>query len=589
MLLRDVVAKVVLLCVRIDTPPIAYGMECTAQITELMNEGIEHHLARRFGEAVGRYSRIVETVPGHGDAWRLLGVVALQTGDNPAARSLLQRALRINAKDAAAYSALGNVNESEGKLDEAYAAYAAACAIDQAQTVALVGFTRVAIGLGRSAEAIAIAEPAIARGTADAGLLRLLGAAHLKLGNCGDAEAALLASVRMTPHADAYANLGSTYKLMDRADAAIAAFERAIELDPSHAGATGEAYRNIGKMYYAAGRYANAISAFEAALVLRPDFGEAHMCLALSLLVCGDFARGWEEYVWAWRLPATRSSYPYLDRAALWNGETFAGRALLITREQGFGDAIQMARYLPAVKARGGRVILEVLPALVPLFEALPGIDELRVVGEVAICRDDVDLYIPLTGLPRALGTDIDSIPAPIPYLRASDERIERWRRRLDSPARLRVGIVWAGNPSHSNDRHRSCSIEDFAALGAIDGIAWFGLQKGRDEELRSSEPLTLDPLGVEIEDFADTAAILSQLDLVITVDTSIAHLAGAIGKPVWTLLPFSPDWRWMLERSDSPWYPTMRLFRQPRAGDWASVFAEVARELRTLSSRDVA
>jgi hypothetical protein len=258
---------------------------------------------------------------------------------------------------------------------------------------------------------------------------------------------------------------------------------------------------------------------------------------------------------------------------------------LLITREQGFGDAIQMVRYLPAVKALGGHVVLEVFPALVSLFAGLPGVDELRVVDDVTSYVDDVDLYIPLMALPRAFGTDLATIPAPIPYLPAPGERVERWRPRLQSAARLRVGIVWSGNPSHANDHRRSCRFEDFAALGAIDGIAWFGLQRGHDAERRSCGPLTLEPLGAEIGDFADTAAILTHLDLVISVDTSIVHLAGAMGKPVWTLLPFSPDWRWMIERSDSPWYPTMRLFRQPRIGDWASVFAEVAGELRALET----
>jgi tetratricopeptide (TPR) repeat protein len=563
-------------------------MKCTAaQITELMNEGIEHHIARRFDQAVGRYSRVAETVPDYGDAWRLLGVVALQTGDNAAARRLLKRAIRIDPKDAAAYSALGSVNEAEGKLDEAYAAYATACAIDQTQATAFVGFTRVANGLGRATEVIAMAGPAVARGTVDAGLLREVGAAHLKLGNYAEAEAPLLASLRMAPHADAYANLSITYVLMHRADAAIEAFEKALELDPAHPALTGEqAYCNIGVMYQAAGRSAKAISAYEAALALRPDFAEAHTNLAYSLLVCGDFARGWEEYAWIWRRPATRSSYPYFDRATVWNGEPFAGRELLITREHGFGDAIQMARYLPAVKARGGRVVLEVSPALLPLFSSLPDVDELRAVDDVSFRRNDVDLFVPLMGLPRAFGTDVTSIPAPIPYLRASDERVEIWRPRLDSPAPLRVGIVWAGNPKHPNDRYRSCDLDDFAPLGALKGIAWFGLQKGRDEERRSCGPLTLDPLGVEIGDFADTAAILTHLDLVIAVDTSIVHLAGAMGKPVWTLLPFSPDWRWMIERGDSPWYPTMRLFRQPRVGDWAPVVAEVARELDALRTK---
>jgi hypothetical protein len=318
---------------------------------------------------------------------------------------------------------------------------------------------------------------------------------------------------------------------------------------------------------------------------VRPDYAQAHVNLAFLLLGGGDFARGWEEYIWIWRLPAKRAQYPYLDRATLWNGEAFSERELVITREQGFGDAIQMARYLPAVKARGGRVVLEAAPALVALFEGLSGIDELRVVRDVTFHRDDVDLFIPITGLPRALKTELASIPAPIPYLCAPAERIERWRPRMEKAGALarRNRVV-----RESRSRRRPASLpppRDFAALGAIDGIAWFGLQKGRDEERRSCGSLTLDPLGAEIGDFADTAAILTHLDLVTSIDTAIVHLAGAMGKPVWTLLPFAPDWRWLLVRDDSPWYPTMRLFRQPRAGNWASVFNHVALNLRALLS----
>jgi hypothetical protein len=255
----------------------------------------------------------------------------------------------------------------------------------------------------------------------------------------------------------------------------------------------------------------------------------------------------------------------------------------LITPDQGFGDAIQMVRYLPTVKALGGRVILEAKAPLIPLFADIASIDELRTHVDGADLADDVDLQIPLSGLPRAFGTDLGSIHAPIPYLRPSQERIERWRPRLERSAGLRVGVAWAGSSSYDNDRRRSMRLEDFAVLGKIDGIAWFGLQKGRDEERRSCGSLTFDPLGAQIGDFADTAAILVQLDLLISSDTSIVHLAGALGMPVWTLLPFAPDWRWLLARDDSPWYPTMRLFRQPTAGDWASVFADVARELRSF------
>jgi hypothetical protein len=339
-------------------------------------------------------------------------------------------------------------------------------------------------------------------------------------------------------------NLGVAARSVDAFDVAFDAYQRALELDATCA----EAHCNLGALYHLTGLYAEAIAACETAIALRPDFAMAHTNLGFSLLICGDFVRGWDEFVWLWRLP-DRCIDAYLDRVPLWNGEPFAERSLLITLDVGFGDAIQMVRYLPAVKARGGRVIL---------------------------------------GLPRALATDLSSIPAPIPYLRAQPERIERWRSRLESSARLRVGIVWAGNPGHYNDRHRSCGLEDFAALGGVVGIAWFGLQKGREEERRSCGSFTLDPLGAEIGDFADTAAILTHLDLVIAVDTAVVHLAGAMGRPVWTLLAFAPDWRWLLGRADSPWYPTMRLFRQPTAGDWASVFAEVARELRALQSSNI-
>jgi hypothetical protein len=258
---------------------------------------------------------------------------------------------------------------------------------------------------------------------------------------------------------------------------------------------------------------------------------------------------------------------------------------LLVTREQGFGDAIQMARYFPALKARGGTVAVEIAPALAPLFATAPGIDELFVVTDAVEPRADIDVHIPLLGLPGAFRTDLASIPSGVPYLHADPAKIARWSSRLAGDARLRVGIAWAGSPGHVDDRHRSCRLSDFEPLARVEGVAWFGLQKGRDEDLRESGALRLEPLGPEIEDFADTAAIMTALDLVISVDTATAHLAGALGRPVWTLLPVVPHWSYLLEREDSPWYPTMRLFRAQLPGDWPGVFRNVERALRALPS----
>jgi len=505
-------------------------------------------------------------------------VCALQ-GDLSGAVSAYEAAVTFSPDFAEAHGNLGNVYLDSGRRYDALRAYAAAIRAKPDLAPVYCNLATVLIDMQRYDEAIAAAETALRLAPDFYEAYVSLCQAYRCGGRFLEALAPALRATDLRPDRDAYVYLGAAAFNLDALDIALDANRRALELDAACAAA----HCNLGAVYLVTGCYTEATAACATAIALRPDFAGAHVNLALSLLVCGDFARGWNEYVWRWRIPARRAQYRALDRATIWDGEPFSGRQLLITADQGFGDAIQMVRYLPAVKARGGRVILEASAALVSLFTDLAGVDELRVLSDVAVVADDADLHLPLLGLPRAFGTDLTSIPAPIPYLRAQPERVERWRSRLQSPARLRVGIVWAGNPNHENDRRRSVRLEDFAALGGIDDIAWFGLQKERDEEFRSSGSFMLDPLGAEIGDFADSAAILTQLDLVIAVDTAIIHLAGAMGMPVWTLLPFAPDWRWLLGRADSPWYPTMRLFRQPAAGDWASVFADVARELRSF------
>jgi hypothetical protein len=261
------------------------------------------------------------------------------------------------------------------------------------------------------------------------------------------------------------------------------------------------------------------------------------------------------------------------------------GKRLLVHYEQGFGDNIQFIRYLPMVKRRGGTVICEMLPPLAGLLAGFAGIDELTYASAERAPATEFDLYVPLLELPRIFGTTMGTIPAGVPYLHADPAKVEYWRRCLAGRA-FRVGIVWAGKPVHTEDRARSCHVRDFLRLSKIPGLRLFGLQKGiaagQAKDLAGKIALT--DLGGDLNDFTDTAAVIENLDLVISVDTAVLHLAGAMGKPAWAILPCSPDWRWMLERADSPWYPTMRLFRQRSCGDWDDVFQRVSEELQRLA-----
>jgi hypothetical protein len=400
---------------------------------------------------------------------------------------------------------------------------------------------------------------------------------YYSLGDCGNSIKQLESAISLAPtFGEAYCNLAGLYSSVNRREEAIIAAERAVSIFPNDA----DCHSNLAVAYHSTSRYDEAIVSAKRALELDPNHAMAHFNLAMLLLLSGDFSWGWEEYIWTWRVPFRITGYPLLERLTTWQGEGFSGKSLLITVDEGFGDSMQIVRYLPLVKSRGGEVTLLVSDPLLELFENLSGVDCVRL-SEADIYAD---LHIPLSGLPRLFFGEAGFKSLPTPYLMAQPKRIDLWKRRLSSPGKLRVGIVWSGDPMHANNKRRSMQIDDFAPLGDIEGVTWFGLQKGIDEELRGCGSLVIDSLGSEIHDFADTAAIIETLDLVISIDTAVVHLAGALGKPVWTLLHFVPDWRWQLDRVDSPWYPTMRLFRQPSDGDWESVISEVATCLRQRS-----
>jgi tetratricopeptide (TPR) repeat protein len=594
----------------------------TQQVTEQLNAGVGLH---RAGDVLGArriYEDVLRAHPQDADALHLLGLVAHQTGDlahachcieasialRPGAPRVYfnlavvraqrgdlagamvayEEAIAVKPDYAEAHSNLGNLYARCDRPDDALRAYRSAIDADPDFVAARCNLGKLLIDLARYDDAIETLSCAIRREPNTPDAHAHLGQAYRRRGRFREAIAASWRSLELRPNdRDAHLNVALALAELNELEAAIEVSELAFALDPVSAEV--QCCRSL--LFHKAGRYHAAISAAQAAIQARPDLAAAHVNLSLAHLILGDFARGWSEYTWMWRVPTRRALYPYLDRLPLWAGESFAGRQLVITRDQGFGDAIQMVRYLPAVKARGGRVALHTLPALAPLFAQLADVDELRVVDGGGQIEAADDLHIPLLGLPGALGTELASIPAPIPYLHAPPERITRWSARLaracpEPDAAVRVGIVWAGDTTHASDHHRSVAFEQLAPLARVPGIAWFGLQKCRDEERRSFGAVTLEPLGAEIVDFADTAAILEHLDLVISVDTAIVHLAGAMGKPVWTLIAFAPDWRWLLARDDSPWYPTMRIFRQPRAGDWEAVVAVVARELAAFVAR---
>lgn len=319
------------------------------------------------------------------------------------------------------------------------------------------------------------------------------------------------------------------------------------------------------------GQNQEAITCYRQALGQRPDWPEAHIALGHTLLLAGDFEHGWEEMEWRWRLPGV-SLQPF--EQPLWAGEPLAGKRILLWAEQGLGDTFQYVRFAGLVNRLGATVIFECQPALARLMRSVAGVDEVVAFGSALPA---FDLHAPLQRLPWILGTTLTSIPAKVPYVEAGAEPVERWGRRLATHAGLKIGLAWAGNPRQVSNRSRSLEPALLAPLLAAPGVSWFGVSRG---QFRLSPGFDLGP---ELTDFAETAAALANLDLLITVDTAVAHLAGALGRPVWTLLSCPTDYRWLMDREDSPWYPSMRLFRQRSAGDWAPVVARVERALCEL------
>ena len=428
---------------------------------------------------------------------------------------------------------------------------------------------------GRTAEAESGYRGILSHDPSHAGALQFLGVSMCQSGQTDTGLELLHRAANLRPdRAEIHFNLGNALRGAGQLDQALAAYATTLSLNPTFF----QAHYNQGYIYRAQNRSPEAIAAFTLALQHQPNFPQAAWNLALTFLLSGDFERGWPAYESRWRM------YPptYQIVGTQWRGERFEGRTLLLHAEQGIGDTIQFIRYVPQVVARGGRVILVCRDNLVPLLANVPGISH---VASTVADLPPFDLHIPLLSLPLIFATRIDSIPAKKSYIQPDDELTRTWANRLaDGGGKLRIGLAWAGSPTHIDNLARSLSIERLTPILLLPDTKFESLQKGPAATEHS--PFVTDH-AADLRNFADTAALIANLDLVISVDTAVAHLAAAMGKPTWVMLPFAPDWRWMLGRDDSPWYPTMRLFRQPVAGDWDSVIHRIRTELETKLTQD--
>ena len=570
----------------------------------LLNHGLVLNALARPEEALASFDRAIALDTGFAEAHNNRAVLLATLGRPEEALASYQAALTIEPRNPGTLFNQGNALKDLGRHEEAVASYDHALLLNPDHAAALCNRGIALHEMKRFDEALASLDDALA-------LAPDIAEAHLNRGNVlndlkrhEDAIASYDSALTIRPdYAEALSNRGIALHALARDEDALASFDRALALRPdypealSHRGATldamqrpeealesyaraialrpdyVDAYGNRGATLYNLKRLDEALADFDRALALRPDLPEVHWNQASARLIAGDFARGFTEYEWRWQreaMIAVKRDFPQPP----WRGEDIAGKTILLHSEQGFGDSVQFCRYVPAVAARGARVILEVEASLQRLMTTLAGVNEVIAKGA---SLPAFDTYCPLLSLPLAFGTRLETVPSVTPYLRAEAQDVAAWEARLSDRRRPRIGLAWSGNPTHLRDADRSIALEALLPLIDVDA-SFISVQKDvRDADAGVLAARTnILQVGHALNDFADTAALLSALDLIITVDTSVAHLAGALGKPVWLLLPYIPDWRWLFDRETSPWYPTARLFRQDESRSYDGVIARV-------------
>ncbi len=552
-------------------------------IAQTVQDAVALHQQGRLREAEKLYARVLKAAPEHFDALHLLGLVKAQSGHMGEAYRLMSAALTINSQAPDALMNLANVLHALKRDAEALGCLDKALALRPGDPDALLNRGNALLTLDRPQEALDSFVQALARNPRHANALLSRGTALAALGRTEQALADYDTCLALAPgHPVALYNRGNALSDLGRYDEAIASFDRALAAAPDYV----KAWHNRGRALLALKRHQNAVESFGKAIALQKDYADAHFNRALALLTLGDLRRGFEEYEWRWQRTGMSDTRRRYGRP-LWLGEyPLARKTILLHAEQGLGDTIQFARYAPLLARTGATVVLEVQAELQSLLAGLPGVASCHARGETLPAYD---VHCPLGSLPLALKTEPANIPADIPYLRADDARLAKWRSALEALPGKRVALAWAGNASHANDRNRSIDLKLLEPLLALDRVSFVSIQRelrGNDADLLARHA-NVTHLGGELADMADTAALVTLADLTIAVDTAVVHLAGALARPVWVMLPFGPDWRWTLSSEHSPWYPQARLFRQPALADWASVIATLRAELARFAATE--
>jgi len=578
---------------------------------EALNRALAHHRRGELAQAEAIYRQLLEAEPALADALQLLGFLLHQRGQSEQALPFIQQAIALSPGVAFYHSNLGLVQRALGQRDAALASFMQAQRLEPGSAETCNNLGVVHADGGRNEDAARCFERATALHPDFAEAHNNLGIALVALARHALALASFENALRLRPDiADHHNNLGLALAALGRRPEAIESYRRAVALRPDFAvalsnlalnltreGAADEAvatarhavasdpqlaqgWSHLGSALQHSGALVEAMTAFRKAHALAGDSPTHEANFALCLLLAGEWDAGWQAYECRFDHPAYAPLAPP-PRCPIWQGEPLQGRSILVMAEQGLGDVIHFARYAPLLKARGARVLLQCQPALRRLMGSLAGVDE-RVDSQTA--PPSTDLAVAMMSLPHRFQTRPDSIPAAVPYLQPELADVLTWRRRLNGlQDKPRVGLAWQGSQTHGADRYRSLPLAALDALADVNGVHFISLQRDRPDEPAGPMGGRLIDLSAELTDMADMAALIANLDLVISVDTSVCHLAGAMARPVWVLLHAGPDFRWLMDREDSPWYPTARLFRQRRVNQWGEVIERVREALSAL------
>ncbi|HEU5046778.1 MAG TPA: tetratricopeptide repeat protein [Rickettsiales bacterium] len=620
-------------------------MQQTPSSNDRLTQAMALHQAGNLDEAEKLYRQLLAASPKNADVLTLLGVIEIQRGAPAKAIKFLDKAIAANPKHAMAYHNYGSALAMQHKYREALVKYDAALSHNAENPDTYYSRATVLFSLKRFQEAVESCQKALTFAPENAVACNTCAAALLQLKRYEEALAYCDRAIMLQPgyanahnnraiilqrlkryeealescdraltlspnHAEAHSTRGSILRNLKRYDEALASCDKALGIIPGFAEAHNnrgnallglrryeeayaayhaalaskpdyaEAHSNLGFILQNLQRYSAALIEYERAIALQPDYAEAQIHRALLKLLLGEFEEGWREYEWRWKHADTSSADARPFEQPLWLGaEPLAGKTILLHSEQGFGDTLQFCRYASMVEALGANVIMEVQAPLVQIVSSVA--DYSGQVMETQCFTGEFDFHCPLMSLPHAFKTTVETVPAQVPYLHAPPATLLEWQARLGAKTRPRIGIAWSGAAKHVNDHNRSIALHLLQPLLEMD-FEFFSLQKEvRESDAAFLASSSITHLAHELRDFSDTAALASEMDLVISVDTSLVHLAGALGKKTWVLLPVVPDYRWLLDREDSPWYPTARLFRQQEINDWGGVIARVVEALR--------